>query len=208
MMGRHFWLAVFPRPAWPGAAAGPGAARAPGTAPEPPRAPRNRPGPPEPPRDRSGATPHSSGTAAVPPPDFPVARLVPARASPSPPRVRRGARRGRPGMPRRGPRHVVHHAEHSEQVLAVRAPYPHHRRHPLLPSGQRGGSHRPGEAPWPGHPTPSAAGPACLSLPRTPGASDVHCRAVAGCPTPCGASVGIPWRDFLGRGRSGHLRLV
>ncbi|XP_074386999.1 ankyrin repeat and SOCS box protein 8 isoform X2 [Zonotrichia albicollis] len=49
-------------------------------------------------------------------------------------------------MPRRRPRHVVHHAEHSEQVLAVRAPYPHHRRHPLLPSGQRGGSHRPGEA--------------------------------------------------------------
>ncbi|XP_039944406.1 ankyrin repeat and SOCS box protein 8 isoform X2 [Hirundo rustica] len=47
-------------------------------------------------------------------------------------------------MPRRGLRHVVHHAEHPEQVLAVRAPYPHHRRHPLLPPGQRGGSHRPG----------------------------------------------------------------
>lgn len=39
LVGRHFWLAVFPRPAWPGAAAGPGAARAPGTAP----GPRNRP---------------------------------------------------------------------------------------------------------------------------------------------------------------------
>ncbi|KAM3657363.1 ankyrin repeat and SOCS box protein 8 isoform 1-T1 [Ammospiza maritima maritima] len=103
-------------------------------------------------------------------------------------------------MPRRGPRHVVHHAEHSEQVLAVRAPYPHHRRHPLLPSGQRGGSHRPGEAPWPGHPSPSAVGPACLSPARTPGASDGQCRAVAGCPAPCGASVGIPWRGFPGRG--------
>lgn len=91
--------------------------------------PRDRLGPPDP--------PGPPGTAPGASPPRRGARCGPG----SPPR--RGMRR------RRRPRYVVHHAEHPEQVLAVRAPHPHHRRHPLLPAGQRGGSDRQGE-PGPG----------------------------------------------------------
>lgn len=143
--------------------------RCPGNGPGAARLPRSS-APPEPLRNRSGFLRNRRGSTS---------RLSCGLARPGPlpppPRVWRGARQGRPGMPRRGLRHVVHHAEHPEQILAVRAPYPHHRSHPLLPPGQRGGSHQPGELPRLGHPTPSVAGPACLSLPRAPGPSDGHC---------------------------------
>lgn len=81
---------------------------------------------------------------------------VPTSRRPTPPRHRSGfgGRAGPGGAAAAaavaggragGPQDVVHHAERAEQILAVRAPHPHHRRHPLLSEGQRGGSDRTGE---------------------------------------------------------------